>query len=79
MPWDGLAHLVDGTRMSPARHPPRISPQVVSTHTLDQASEFTPHLGLGHRPRRRAPAPICPAHDTLAALHRHLTRTQVGR
>ena len=34
MPWDGLAHLVDGTRITLHATRPELTPQARSTHTL---------------------------------------------
>ena len=36
LPWDGIAHLIDGTRMSLRGSRSEIPPQIVSTHTLEE-------------------------------------------
>lgn len=75
MPWDGLAHLVDGTRLSLHATRPESSPQVVSTHTLaHDGPVWAQHPSswivtpAGATTRTDLPA----AHDTLATLHHHL-------
>ena len=79
MPWDGLAHLVDGTRMTLHATRPGLTPQVASTHTLA-------HLGpvWAHRTAGWATTPVAAtvrtdlagAHETLATLHGRLRRTE---
>ena len=78
MPWDGLAHLVDGTRLALHATRPEIPPDIISTHTL----AYGPPMFEAHTWRwatSTTPAPpgrtdIAAAHTALAALHGHLCR-----
>ncbi len=79
MPWDGLAHLVDGTRMTLHATRPESPPHVASTHTLaHDGPVWAPHAStwistpVAATSRTDLPA----AHDTLAALHDHLRRAE---
>lgn len=82
MPWDGLAHLVDGTRMSLHATRPESSPQVESTHTLAHDGPVWAHhtsswiaIPVAATTRTDLPA----AHDTLVTLHQHLRRAELHR
>jgi hypothetical protein len=75
MPWDGLAQLVDGTRMTLHGTRPELAPQVRSTHTLTAPGP----LWAQHTPAwattpvaTTARTDLSDAHGELAALHREL-------
>ncbi len=76
MPWDGLAHLVDGTRMSLHGTRSEIPPTVMSTHTLD--AEMPSFVNrVWQWATSAVPAPIsrpdlAGAHSGLADLHEYL-------
>ena len=82
MPWDGLIHLVDGTRMSLHATRPEFSPQVVSTHTLaHHAPVWEHHTWIWAATPTATPTrtDLPAAHNTLAAFHQHLRDAEPGR
>jgi hypothetical protein len=75
MPWDGLAHLVDGTRMTLHGTRPELAPQVRSTHTLAHLgplwAQQTPTWATSPV-AATARTDLADAHGKLAALHGEL-------
>ena len=77
MPWDGLAYLDDGTRMSLHATRPEIPPDIVSTHTLDTAAPtFDTRTWRWATGTTSVAAPARPdlaaVHDALTDLHEYL-------
>ena len=78
MPWDGLAHLIDGTRMALHATRPEEPPHIVSTHTLDTNAPIFSNRTWAWA---TSPTPTGPlrrdeltsAHTALANLHHLLT------